>query len=53
MTGKHRQAPDHELCTYNHTGKKHRTKTILRDKMLDLRCISQPARQLQNTDAKG
>lgn len=53
VTGKHRQAPDHELYMYNYAGKKYKTKTILRDKMLDLRCISQPACQLQNIAAKG
>ncbi|CAM5602399.1 hypothetical protein SCYAM73S_05795 [Streptomyces cyaneofuscatus] len=36
VTGKHRH-PDHELYMYNYAGKKYKTKTILRDKMLDLR----------------
>ncbi|MFD8058468.1 hypothetical protein ACFXA0_13355 [Streptomyces cyaneofuscatus] len=53
VTGKHRQAPDHELYVYNYAGKKYKAKTILRDKMLDLWCISQPACRLQNIAAKG
>ncbi|UXY30823.1 hypothetical protein [Streptomyces sp. HUAS TT20] len=53
VTGKYRQAPDHELYLYNYSGKKYKTKTIFRAKMLNLTCLSQPACQIANIAAKG
>ncbi|MFF7373420.1 hypothetical protein ACIP3A_32775 [Streptomyces tricolor] len=44
VSGKYRQAPDHEMYLYGYTsGSRHSTKTVHQSKMSSLLCLSQPA----------
>ncbi|MFJ6907987.1 hypothetical protein ACWERF_13430 [Streptomyces griseoluteus] len=47
VSGKYRQAPDHEMYLYGYTsGSRHSTKTVHQSKMRSLMCLSQPACEL-------
>ncbi|MGW3359455.1 hypothetical protein ACWDFL_29230 [Streptomyces bungoensis] len=47
VSGKYRQAPDHEMYLYGYTsGNRHSTKTVHQSKMRSLLCLSQPACEL-------
>ncbi|MEV7421292.1 hypothetical protein [Streptomyces sp. NPDC091212] len=44
VSGKYRQAPDHEMYLYGYTSStKHTTKTVHQSRMASLLCLSQPA----------
>lgn len=44
VSGKYRQAPDHEMYLYGYTsGSRHTTKTVHQSRMRSLMCLSQPA----------